>query len=529
MQQVQLQINEQGLLNNQRYAFSNKYTLVSELMQNARRAGASRVEVEYDADAKLLTVFDDGAGIDDFQKLLTLHESGWNEATCRQERPFGIGFSKCLYAATRCVVSSGGKRIDFETDHALDKQPIDVNDAAYLPGTLVALYGVDLPKLKEHIAILSRGFAIPVFFNGVDIARPYALCNQTCVATEIGHVALAGCLDGKSTRDTIIFLQGFCVLEPAYCNADHCNVVHLDSTQFVARLPDRDKLIDENDQRERIKACLSTLWREVLLVAKERLSSAEFVELFYEAARSWRQLDLFNDVPLLPRSLCDRIVGYPVQERYGDRDYLKNVDAAITRADVEQGVVVLVDLGVVAADNTVHWMFARARGFIVFHAAGLHDDHWVRTHVRLLEHESIAVAVIGEQCRTVLEGRWIWPTVVLCDAVSLTVGDERVEITDDGLYDLERILIPKGEQSGEPVRQASDFVDGNDQFLDGDLDADRNALCELIHRLRAVDPQSALASLLRDAKLEKYPLLKGKTFRLTVGSTCDEHAIELVG
>ena len=530
MQQVQLQINEQGLLRNQRYAFSNRTTLVSELMQNARRAGATRVEIDYDADARLLTVRDDGAGIDDFQKLLTFHESGWNDATCRQERPFGIGFSKCLYAATRCSVSSGGKRIDFATEHALEKLPIDVVDADDAPGTEVVLHGVDLPdKLEEHVARLSRGFAIPVFFNSAGMARPYALANLDCIAAEIGHVALAGCRDGKSMRDTIIFLQGFCVMEPSYCNADRCNVVHLDATQFVARLPDRDRLIDENEQREHIQACLSALWREALLDAKARLSPEDFVEIFYDAARSWRQLDVFNDVPVLPRALCDRIVGYPIQERYGDRDYLQSVDAAITRADVEQGAVVLADLDDVAQDNAVHWMFARARGFIVFHSAGLHPQHWVQAHVRLLEHESIDVAILGEQCRTILEGRWIWPGVVLCDAVSLTVGGERAEITDDGLFDREWLLIPKGEHSGEPVRQASDFVDGNDQFLDADLDADRDALCDLIHRLRAVDPQSMLASLLRDVKLEKYPLLKGKTFRLTVGSASGEHVVELLG
>jgi hypothetical protein len=32
--QVRVQINEQGALRNQRYAFSDRYTLVSELMQN---------------------------------------------------------------------------------------------------------------------------------------------------------------------------------------------------------------------------------------------------------------------------------------------------------------------------------------------------------------------------------------------------------------------------------------------------------------------------------------------------------------
>lgn len=37
---IQVRINEEGALRNQRHAFSNRFTLVSELLQNARRAGA---------------------------------------------------------------------------------------------------------------------------------------------------------------------------------------------------------------------------------------------------------------------------------------------------------------------------------------------------------------------------------------------------------------------------------------------------------------------------------------------------------
>ena len=61
--QIQVRINEEGALRNQRYAFSDKFTLVSELLQNARRAGATHVEIDHDAATKTLRVADNGGGI----------------------------------------------------------------------------------------------------------------------------------------------------------------------------------------------------------------------------------------------------------------------------------------------------------------------------------------------------------------------------------------------------------------------------------------------------------------------------------
>ena len=96
---VHVRVNERGALHNGRFAFTNKLTLVSELLQNARRAGATQVTIDHDATARRLTVIDDGCGIEDFQRLLTFNESGWDEDTIRTEHAFGLGFSKCLYAA----------------------------------------------------------------------------------------------------------------------------------------------------------------------------------------------------------------------------------------------------------------------------------------------------------------------------------------------------------------------------------------------------------------------------------------------
>jgi hypothetical protein len=172
-------------------------------------------------------------------------------------------------------------------------------------------------------------------------------------------------------------------------------------------------------------------------------------------------------------------------------------------------------------------MFARAKGYIVVSAYSLHRDHWVQPRVHAIDEEAVAVEALGEQCRAGLEGRWVSPEVVLCEAVALTLGADRV-VVDEGVYHDGTIFVPAGEFSGEAVRQASDFIDEHDQFLDDHCEADRDALTDLIRRLRSHDPKATLGSLLQDLKLEKYPLLKGRTFRLKVGHGRGEHAIELI-
>jgi hypothetical protein len=129
----------------------------------------------------------------------------------------------------------------------------------------------------------------------------------------------------------------------------------------------------------------------------------------------------------------------------------------------------------------------------------------------------------------VLEGRWVWPNVILCEAVRIRVGDDVAEVTDAGVCHDGDLYIPAGECSGAPVRQLSSFTDEHDQFLDSDLDADRDALADVIRRLRSVDPVQTLDSLVQDLRLGNYPLLHGKTFQLTVGvGSAPGHSIELV-
>ncbi len=525
--QVQVRINEEGTLRNQRYAFTDRYTLVSELLQNARRAGARRIEVLYDEASRILRVIDDGCGIEDFQKLLTFNESGWDEGTCQEERPFGIGFSKCLYSASRCIVSSRNYKIDFLTEEALDRLPIEVLDIEHHPDTVIELHGVELPGLKTRLTAVCSGFPVPVWFNGIELPRPYAIGCLPFLSTNIGQVYVNGTQDGRYSGDTLVFLQGFGVMRPSSFEAAHVNVVHLDSQRFIARLPDRDKLIDEDDQQKRIDACMKSLWRQALLEAMAQREGEVFVETYFRAMSRWGHVDLLNALPVLPKCLCKRVIGYPVQEGYGHSEYLETVQQCLTRTDIERGAVTLVDLDSVSGENAAAWMFVRAKDYIVVSAYSLHRGHWVQPYVRTIDEEDVEVEALGEQCRATLEGRWISPEVIVCEAVAITLGADRV-VVDEGVYHAGTIFIPAGEFSGEAVRQASDFIDEHDQFLADQCDADRDALADLIRRLRSRDPKATLDSLLQELKLEKYPLLKGKTFRLKVGHDRSEHAVELL-
>lgn len=515
---IQVRINEEGALRNQRYAFTDRFTLVTELLQNARRAGACHIAVDHQADAKVLRVQDDGRGIEDFQKLLSFHESGWDADTSAQEHPFGIGFTKCLYAATRVVVTSRHQRVDIDTAAALRREAFEVEDLAHpVEGTAIELHGVDVDGLAQRMEMLCEGFPVGVVYNGQPLERRYAEDRLAFMATPIGEVHIAGNRSGKAARNSLVFLQGLCVKRPTYYTAGEVNVVHLDPQQFMARLPDRDTLIDADRQLQRVEAQIKQSWRAILEVARTQVPPEQFVETYFDAMKQWGHVDLLNDMDALPAALFERIVGYPIQVPYMERDYVEPLTTAPSRRDIEDGRVTIVSLGWPNGENTGHWMLARHKQWLTAEAHVLDPGHWLRPHVRYIEDLDAKIEAQSETARATLEGRWAWPQVIVCQSVRVRVGDHEVDVLDEGVCCEGEILIPAGEISGEPVRQLSDFMDGNDRHREEEMEADRDALADLIRRLRSTDPVETLRSLLDVLNLGKYPLLHGRHFELTVG------------
>ena len=521
---IRVNIHEAGALRNQRYAFTDRFTLVSELLQNARRAGARRIEVRYDEPTQSLQVSDDGGGIQDFQALLSLHASGWSPALREAEQAFGVGFSQCLYSARRCRVTSGAQQVDFDCAAALAQQPIEVtNTDASLPGTCVHLQGVTLPDWQARIERLCVGFPVPVWLNGQELPRPLGLDALDTQASAIGQVFLLGRHDGWSNTDLMVFLQGLCVWRSPYSVVTQVNVVHLDSRQFLARLPDRDKLVDEDVQLARIQATVQHAWHQVLLGRLQQLDELHFLERYYRSVQRWQQNALLNGLTLLPREVCQRIEHYPEQTEAGWERYLQPCTAPVSRQAIEDGTVQLIALSPLDGSNAARWMLARACGAVRCDRTALHADHWVQRHVQSLDDLPVEVTARGALQQAAFHGRWVDAMVVLCDVVRIAMGQTCIDLVDEGLFHDGVVYIPANAWSGKAVRQASRFIDGYQHVHDADAQAEEEALAQLIQHVRCRDPLPTLRSLLGDLHLERYPALQEQTFVLQVGD--QDHAL----
>jgi hypothetical protein len=527
--ELTLRINEGNVIRNLRYAFTDRYTVITELLQNARRSGSPSVSVDYDQSMRRLVVRDAGCGIDDFQDLFSIAESGWSQTIIDSDHPFGLGFMQCLYAASRATVRSRDQYIAFSTADVLSQLPVTVVSCPFFQGTEVQLDGIDLPDLGARMAHMVAGFPIPVIFNGAVIARPYALDAMPFQHIDIGDVYLCGITHGSATRSSLIFLQGILV-SGNLLYADWNNVIHLDSRRFLARLPDRHSLIDAPVHERAIDDALRTVWRDHLVQQKTALDAAEFVKACFDAAKTWRLLDLLDDVPLLPASLFDRISDYPYQEGDGDRDYLCPFATAVTREQIESGAVPLIELDSPDEENMPIWMYARAKGLVLFHDPGLSAKHWVHARVRSMNDVVVQVFLHDEGVRAEFDGQWISPTVVLCRAYTLELAGDSVEIESDAMYWQQTglLVVPVGENTGHAVRQVSNYMGEFDHFEEGYLDADIDALAHLIRLLRATDPCQALVSMLAHLRVHEYPCLRGRAFTLKVPTQPGSLSVELV-
>ena len=158
--------------------------IFTELLQNARRAGAARVRVVVagpDDGPFAVTVTDDGAGIADASVLLSFGENGWSEALVAAEDAAGMGM---LSLARRgCTVSSrprvsdgataSGWHVDLAPEHFLGEAEAVVrpDDTAPWPqGTTVTFEttGVETADtVRAGLGAATWHYPLPVIFEHV--------------------------------------------------------------------------------------------------------------------------------------------------------------------------------------------------------------------------------------------------------------------------------------------------------------------------------------------------------------------------
>ena len=325
-------VNEKNLFHTMKHLFSTSSTVLAELMQNSRRARATKVEFAIDETERTIRVSDDGCGVGDFNNLLQLCESGWDEAVTLTDSPFGMGFFSVFFACDYVVVRSRGKvlqasLVDIQSKRALqvcaDKDPVHIGAVIEMHGVTEKLFVQRLwspfdvshheaaSEAVQRVKYSASGFPVAVFLNGVELPRPYALASLQTTRTKVGHIHLRAMHDDacslpvvRSLRDVRLFLQGLPIGDYK-SGSDGC--VHLDSMAFTARVPDRTELYDHATQAEKILKSIRDLATQHLVTMKEKLPAETFVRLFYDNCRQYGVSQLLNDLPYLPLSIFERV------------------------------------------------------------------------------------------------------------------------------------------------------------------------------------------------------------------------------
>ena len=128
MQTIQARVNPRLLEKANRLFTGTLSGRIIEILQNARRAGATEVQIT--SKNGTVTVRDNGRGIADFATLLDLGGSDWDEKYEASEDPAGVGLF-CL-APREVVARSCGKLAVIEGD-GWRGEPVEIHDDAAAP------------------------------------------------------------------------------------------------------------------------------------------------------------------------------------------------------------------------------------------------------------------------------------------------------------------------------------------------------------------------------------------------------------
>jgi hypothetical protein len=520
-------VNEGRFIAHLRELFSSSTVALSELAQNARRAQATKVVFDLSEDGRTLVVTDNGIGIDDFQKLIVVAESGWSDELMADEQPFGIGFASVSFCAESVLVESKGKSVSFTTEDLVAKRPIPVSTASFIGGTRLTLSGfkVDINKAKEALRSIAKGFPIPVVVNGEELPRPHAKALLQGEETAIGFVRVPGVHSDKLDAFEFkghVYCQGLPVKAGEFTRSHHRSedsvVLHIDHHQFKPRCPDRDSLIDADVASQRITDLLKALMREHLNRLKGALSSDDFANSYWKIATSINALDIMNDVPVLPRSVM-WVITESLRQSCDGGNCWGMAKYSVTRAQVETGEVVLFDQDLCdefEADNFARMAFVSAKDW--HQCDPLPKGHWANAHIKEIDKLDCVIGgkIIAEGY---FDGDYVSGGTSIVEDLSVTMAGETVLLTEsiaidmtEGVFD--GLLVPVNcEYPSSVLLQASTYTSGDgDHYEESSHDADIREFNNFIAMLRGESPEKTLEKCLRSSSVHSRTNLRGKAF-----------------
>ncbi|MGU1062133.1 hypothetical protein ACSEPQ_04565 [Pseudomonas aeruginosa] len=249
---------------------------------------------------------------------------------------------------------------------------------------------------------------------------------------------------------------------------------------MIARLPDRQHLLNEEADHPRIQAAISEAYRQALLEAKERLAGSEFVELYADTCLSSSNADLLNDVPFVPRAwFRDWESTPPGYNRYWERYLLGGISP---RAALEETGVWRMDGD--GDDEFALETYLEARQAFLLEEHRLDKNHWLLHMVKTVTPDQVHVRY-GETLHSE-----VYPPLAECidlelvDTLIVSLEGEPDEYQVDALRKNDTLYLTP--TAGSVTQLVSDYI-FDDRYDEGREEEDAYHL----HRRRLLTGSSA--------------------------------------
>ncbi|KHL24196.1 hypothetical protein PK98_14430 [Croceibacterium mercuriale] len=261
--------------------------VLNELLQNARRAGASCVAISHHTDDDIATicVTDDGSGVEQPANLLTLGSSGWDGSTIAREDPAGMGVFSLAgreVTITSChAAHDSAWRVTIPADGWTGETDLVLHPAEHPIGTSLRFsieQSPSQPKAEQAIAAVARFFPLPVIVNGIEAKREgfldSALHRTSWRGTTIGVHA-----GSNSWKEPSVNFHGLTinhklvtVSESLTARHYHARVDIGDTAGLQLLLPARKEFVVNEAYAELLIACERAIYEHIALQPSHRLS-----------------------------------------------------------------------------------------------------------------------------------------------------------------------------------------------------------------------------------------------------------------
>jgi hypothetical protein len=285
MQTIQAKVHARLLSKADRLFTGTLDGRIIEILQNARRAGATQATITNENG--LISVRDNGSGIDDFSKLLDLGDSDWDDAMEKAEDPAGVGVF-CL-APREVTISSGNKKVCI-TEKAWTGEPVPIlENGDRLRGTILVFKDDpwEFATVEKHAVF--TGLTVTV--DGKECAREQFCSDEAINFADLGYkveVRHKKTLNrwheyfrqGYYSHDILVNFHGqVIVFKYSPVSEEHLTfLVDLtgDATDIRLMLPARTMLV-ENKALEQLKAVIEVeAYRFIQRRGSHKLPFAEY-------------------------------------------------------------------------------------------------------------------------------------------------------------------------------------------------------------------------------------------------------------